>query len=210
MPLEPVALLVELDRLVERRLALFERAHDLLEPRSAASKLNWLTSVSALWPWLELLTLAAGSNQGGGYSTGVFLNGSRMPGTISSSTASPLRRGQRRFGVADMLLALGAQLLDQRLAVALEARVGRRGARRPPWPPWRRPRRARAGVVRPSVTGSLGVMFAMFQWLRSRIAAMVVRVVPISLLIWPSLTSGWFRMIQSMPSGLSWRLLTGV
>jgi hypothetical protein len=39
-------------------------------------------------------------------------------------------------------------------------------------------------------------MFAMFQWLRSRIAAMVVRVVPISLLIWPSLTSGWFLMIQ--------------
>ena len=36
---------------------------------------------------------------------------------------------------------------------------------------------------------------------------MVVRVVPISLLIWPSLTSGWFLMIQSMPSGLSWRLL---
>ena len=65
-------------------------------------------------------------------------------------------------------------------------------------------------VVRPSVTGSFGVMFAMFQWVRSRIAAMVVRVVPISLLIWPSVTSGWFLMIQAIPSGLSWRLETGV
>ena len=43
----------------------------------------------------------------------------------------------------------------------------------------------------------------MFQWLRSRIAAMVVRVVPISLPIWPSEISGWLRMIQAMPSGLS-------
>jgi len=50
----------------------------------------------------------------------------------------------------------------------------------------------------------------MFQWLRSRIAAMVVRVVPISLEIAPSLISGWLRMIQAMPSGLSCRLETGV
>ena len=60
------------------------------------------------------------------------------------------------------------------------------------------------------MTGSLGVILAMFQWLRSRIAAMVVRVVPISLLIWPSVSSGWFRISQAMPSGLSWRLETGV
>src|SRR5437763_9187706 len=33
MALQPVALLIEFDRAVERRLALFERAHDLLEPR---------------------------------------------------------------------------------------------------------------------------------------------------------------------------------
>ena len=45
---------------------------------------------------------------------------------------------------------------------------------------------------------------------RTTIAAIVVRVVPISLLIWPSVTSGWFLMIQLIPSGLSWRLLTGV
>jgi hypothetical protein len=38
-------------------------------------------------------------------------------------------------------------------------------------------------------------MLAMFQWLRSRIAAMVVRVVPISLEIAPSVISGWLRMI---------------
>jgi hypothetical protein len=43
---------------------------------------------------------------------------------------------------------------------------------------------------RPSVTGSLGWMLAMFQWLRSRIAAMVVRVVPISFEIAPSVISG--------------------
>jgi hypothetical protein len=33
-------------------------------------------------------------------------------------------------------------------------------------------------------------MFAMFQCERSRIAAIVVRVVPISFEIWPSVTSG--------------------
>ena len=33
MALQPVALLVEFDRTVERRLALLERAHDLLEAR---------------------------------------------------------------------------------------------------------------------------------------------------------------------------------
>ena len=33
---------------------------------------------------------------------------------------------------------------------------------------------------------------------------------PISLPIWPSLTSGWLRMIHAMPSGLSARFDTGV
>src|SRR4051812_5848417 len=33
MPLQPIAFLIQRDRLVERRLALLERAHDLLEPR---------------------------------------------------------------------------------------------------------------------------------------------------------------------------------
>src|SRR3712207_7647943 len=32
MPFQPVALLVQLDRTVQRRLALLKRAHDLLEP----------------------------------------------------------------------------------------------------------------------------------------------------------------------------------
>ena len=64
--------------------------------------------------------------------------------------------------------------------------------------------------VRPSVTGSFGTILAMFQWLRSRIAAIVVRVVPISLPIAPSEISGWLRRIQAMPSGLSWRFETGV
>ena len=45
---------------------------------------------------------------------------------------------------------------------------------------------------------------------RTTIAAIVVRVVPIKLEIWPSEISGWLRMIQAMPSGLSWRFDTGV
>ena len=32
--------------------------------------------------------------------------------------------------------------------------------------------------------------------------------VPINLDIWPSDTSGWLRMIQAIPSGLSWRVDT--
>ena len=50
----------------------------------------------------------------------------------------------------------------------------------------------------------------MFQWLRSRIAVIVLRVVPISLPICASEISGWLRRIQAMPSGLSWRFETGV
>ena len=120
----------------------------------------------------------------------MFLNGSRMPGTTSSSTVSLAGRGKRRFGVAGMLLALGAELHDQRLAVALEAGVGRRrNAGRLGRLGHRRVELALRRQAQAS-PGSFGVMFAMFQWVRSRIAAMVVRVVPISLLIWPSVTSG--------------------
>ena len=50
----------------------------------------------------------------------------------------------------------------------------------------------------------------MFQWLRSRIAWIVVRVVPISRPIWPSESSGWLRISQATPSGLSCRFETGV
>src|SRR5882724_7858210 len=32
MPFQPVAFLIQLNRLIERRLTLFERAHDLFEP----------------------------------------------------------------------------------------------------------------------------------------------------------------------------------
>ena len=116
-----------------------------------------------------------------------------MPGTISSDSSRPSKASvsgrQRRLGFAGMGVALCAQLLDQRLAVACQAAVDRRlgagrllglgnGASSSRW------------VVRPSVTGSFGWMLAMFQWVRSRIAAIVVRVVPISLEIWPSDTSG--------------------
>ena len=50
----------------------------------------------------------------------------------------------------------------------------------------------------------------MFQWLRSRIALIVLRVVPISLQTCASEISGWLRSSQAMPSGLSCRLDTGV
>ncbi len=60
------------------------------------------------------------------------------------------------------------------------------------------------------MTGSFGWMLPMFQWLRSRIALIVLRVVPISLPICASEISGWLRMIQAMPSGLSCRFDTGV
>ena len=53
-------------------------------------------------------------------------------------------------------------------------------------------------------------MFAMFQWVRSRIATMVGLVVPISFEIWPSVRSGQWRTSQAIASGLSWRRATGV
>ena len=53
-----------------------------------------------------------------------------MPGDdlVASAFVAGFGRGKRRLGVADMLLALGAQLLDQRRAVAFEARVLDAGA----------------------------------------------------------------------------------
>ena len=62
----------------------------------------------------------------------------------------------------------------------------------------------------PNVTGSFGVMLEIFQCERSRIPAIVVRVVPMRRPIAPSEISGWLRRIQAMPSGLSCRLETGV
>ena len=53
-------------------------------------------------------------------------------------------------------------------------------------------------------------MFGEFQCVRSRTAWIVVLVVPISLATWESFSSGWWRTSQAIPSGLSWRLATGV
>ena len=53
-------------------------------------------------------------------------------------------------------------------------------------------------------------MFWVFQWLRSRTAAIVGLVVPSILEICASVSSGWFLTSQAMPSGLSWRLAIGV
>ena len=72
--------------------------------------------------------------------------------------------GERRLGLAGMLLALAAKLARS------APRGRRRGAcRSVRWMPAALAALATAAsssrcVVRPSVTGSLGVMFAMFQW----------------------------------------------
>ena len=132
-----------------------------------------------------------------------------MPGTTSSRSASSARFRERRLGVADVLLALATELVDQGLAVALEAGVdkGRDTGRL---------RRLGDGGIELALRGQAEgnrVLRGDVRHVpvrRSRIAAMVVRVVPMSLPIWPSVTSGWFLMIQAIPSGLSWRLETGV
>src|ERR1700730_3566456 len=62
----------------------------------------------------------------------------------------------------------------------------------------------------PSVTGSSGLRFVAFQWVRSRIAWIVDLVVPTSRMIWLSLSSGWLRTSQRMAFGRSWRRDTGV
>ena len=62
----------------------------------------------------------------------------------------------------------------------------------------------------PSATGSTGVTLAMFQWLRSRIDWIVGLVVPTSLAICPSDSSGWNLTSQAIAAGRSWRLESGV
>ena len=49
------------------------------------------------------------------------------------------------------------------------------------------------------------MMFGLFQWVRSRTAAIVGLVVPISFEIWVSDSSGWLFSRKAMASGLSWR-----
>ena len=50
----------------------------------------------------------------------------------------------------------------------------------------------------------------MFQWVRSRIDWIVGLVVPTSLAICPSESSGWNFTSQAMAAGRSWRLESGV
>src|SRR4051812_48914483 len=81
--LEPVAFLIERDRLVERRLALLQRTHYLFEAlqRILEAQLAGVCSIGCHGSGSD----PHGSpNQG----VGIFLNGSRMPGTISSFGAS--------------------------------------------------------------------------------------------------------------------------
>src|SRR4051812_44606004 len=85
---QPVTFLVEGDRLVERRLTLFERAHDLFE----AGKRRLETQFADVGRFgichSRNCGPHTGSNQASAYLAGVFLNGSRMPGKISSLSAS--------------------------------------------------------------------------------------------------------------------------
>ena len=53
-------------------------------------------------------------------------------------------------------------------------------------------------------------MLAEFQWVRLRTLSIVALVVPSSLAIWASVTSGWLRTNHMMASGRSWRRETGV
>ena len=62
----------------------------------------------------------------------------------------------------------------------------------------------------PRVTGSTGLIAALFQWLRERTDSMVALVVPSRLATWASAISGWFLRNQAMASGRSWRRETGV
>ena len=65
-------------------------------------------------------------------------------------------------------------------------------------------------LQRPRATGSTGEMLAMFQWVRSRIDSIVGLVVPTSLAIWPSESSGWNLTSQAIAAGRSCRLESGV
>src|SRR5689334_2464946 len=88
MPPQPVAFLVELDRLVERRFALFQRADDLLEaPQGVLEAQLFDVTRSGSGHGLDCEPRGP-SNQANGYSAGRLVNGSRMPGTTSSRSAS--------------------------------------------------------------------------------------------------------------------------
>ena len=76
-----------------------------------------------------------------------------------------------------------------------------------------RHRRRRGGSAgRGRAQQGTGAMLAMFQWLRSRIDWIVgLRVVPTSLAISPSVSSGWnFHQPGDRRSGRCWRLESGV
>ena len=65
-------------------------------------------------------------------------------------------------------------------------------------------------VHKPSPTGWRGLMFGLFQWVRSRTLAMVVLVVPTRRMICASFSSGWLRTSHRIALGRSWRRDTGV
>ena len=159
MALQPVAFLVELDRLVERRLAALEqcgrspraaRARPRSSARSAVRARPWprndpRRAVKSSVAALERVADARDD----------LVGAASSPASAAASAASASRACCSRSARSSSISA--SRSLSKR-------RVGRSRAARPPSAPWRSPHRARAGVVRPSVTGSFGVMFAMFQW----------------------------------------------
>src|SRR5581483_1723589 len=87
VPLQAIALLIELNRPVQRRLTLLERSDDFLETLQRRLKAH-LADVCFSGSHGRTCGPRDRSNQATSYWTGVFLNGSRMPGTISSRSAS--------------------------------------------------------------------------------------------------------------------------
>ena len=105
----------------------------------------------------------------------------------------------------DRRITLCTQFLDQGLLIVSRAEnVGNSRIQCPPsWRRARRAHRARAASTGPASPDPWAGCWRCSSALRSRMAWMVVRVVPISLPIAPSETSGWLRRIQAIPSGLS-------
>src|SRR5690349_1634724 len=154
MPLEPVATLVQLDRLVERSLALLEGPHDLLElgQRGLEAHLFDITLIHCLasGPW-------AAPNQ--------RLNGSLMPGTISSDSAAP-SRSTSAAAKADSASRAWASRSARNCSMSASRSLASRSSVGATVPAafWALATAASSSrwLVRPRVTGSFGWMLAMF------------------------------------------------
>ena len=107
---------------------------------------------------------------------------------LSRRRRRPEGRSQRRAGASRLLPAWRV------LGVVLRLLVGGAADRGRPVSSW---------PTRPRVTGSTGLMFALFQCWPPRTMSIVALVVPRSLEIWASVTSGWCFTNQAIASGRS-------